>query len=75
MHKPLPDRENKQNKLDDRFFEGVLFGFNQKTGEYFIGTEAGVVGARTVKRLPPDQQWDVQFVNKIKRCPMEFGAV
>ena len=72
MCKPLSNKHDKQNKLDEKFYDGIYLGFIQRNGEYIIGTEEGIDRARTIRRHTPDKQWDPEFVNKIKGVPWDL---
>ena len=58
LYKPLPDKHNKDNKVDERLSDGIYLGINQRNGEYYIGTSIAVIGARTIRRRPADERWD-----------------
>ena len=65
MYKPLNNTHDKQNKLDEQLLAGGYFGFSQRSGEYIIGAEEGIDGARIIRRHTPDKQWDPDIINEI----------
>ena len=65
----MPLKAGRGGKLDVRFYKGTYLGTNLKNGESIIGTEQGAVGARTVRRLPPESQWDGDALTKLKGTP------
>ena len=69
MYEPLPDKHNKDNKLDDRFIDGIYLGISQRNGEYFIGTADGIMGSRTIKRYPLERRWDKELIDQIRGVP------
>ena len=46
--------------------EGIWLGTNGRTQEVFIGTGAGVVKCRTIKRLPEEEKWDANLISFMK---------
>ena len=46
--------------------EGIWLGVNGRTEEVFIGTPAGVVKCRTIKRLPEENRWDAKLLNTMQ---------
>ena len=73
MYRPLPNKDNKHNKLDAKFYDGIYLGFNQRNSEYYICNEQGkIVGSRTIKRYTPESRWDYEFVNSIKGVPWDL---
>ena len=46
-------------------------GVRFKSDEIIVGTEHGVLRARTIKRLTVDQQWDREFVRNIQGTPRQ----
>ena len=52
IYKPLG--KNKHNKFDERFCDGVFSGIHRRSGEYYIGTPEGIMGSRTIKSIPED---------------------
>jgi hypothetical protein len=69
MYKPLPDKHNKDNKLDDIFSDGIYLGISLRNGEYYIGTPIAVVGSRTIMRRPLEDKWDKEFIDNIRGVP------
>ena len=73
MYRPLPDKHNKHNKLDAKFYDGIYLGFNQRNSEYYISDEQGkIVGSRTIKRHTIDNRWSYDFVNGVKGVPWDL---
>ena len=48
---------------------GVYLGTNERTEESLIGTNKGVVRARTVRRLTETERWDHEMINNIRGTP------
>ena len=44
-------------------------GTLMRTGETIIGTDAGALRVRTVRRMPEDKRWSKEAVNNIKGTP------
>ena len=63
------------NKLDSRWFSGVFLGFHGLTNEFLIGTPNGIERARTIKRLPVPDRWNVQLLNTFRGLPWKLKDV
>ena len=68
MYKPLRTQKTGGNKLDN-YKDGVWLGVILRTNEVIVGTDAGVVKARSIRRLAMDKRWDRDFVSKVRGCP------
>ena len=54
---PLQPSNRRLGPLDSRFEQGTYLGPMDGSNTVLIGTESGVVKARTIKRLPPGERW------------------
>ena len=64
-------RGAKVGKADNRFQKGIFVGKTYETNEYLFVTENGVYHSRAVKRLPPDQQVDIEMLTLGKGVPWD----
>ena len=65
-----------RGKLEPRFCEGVYLGINMTSSEAIIGTELGIVKARTVRRVPEESRWSAEAIEKISGVPWKpYGHV
>ena len=46
------------NRLSTAWATGIWLGKRTETGEHIIGTSAGIIRARTIRRRPDELQWD-----------------
>ena len=58
-----------KHKLQSRWYDGVFVGFYGQTNEFLIGTPDGIRRARTVKRKPIPERWDIAQLNAFKGLP------
>ena len=71
LYLPLETERMKMGKEEPKLREGVWLGVKMRIDEALIGTEGGVVKARTIRRLPKAQRWDAKMINKIKGVATE----
>ena len=57
------------NKLNRKWFKGIWLGKLERDDSNVIGTEAGAIAVRSVRRLPPANQIDAEIMSKIKGLP------
>ena len=62
-------KKEQQGKLEDRMKTGIFLGLRLRSDEVIIGTDEGVIKARTIRRRPPGEQWDRDLVLKMKGTP------
>ena len=60
--------------MDQRYEVGIWLGVNERNSEIFVSTNAGVVGARSIKRMPPEDKWDRDMVQGIKGVPWNLSG-
>ena len=61
-----------QDKYNLRWEKGNWLGIRDETGESIIGTSAGVIKARDIKRCgSPEERWNLQAVRLIQGTPWE----
>ena len=51
-------------KLQGPWQVGLWLGRSTDTNEHLVSTETGVVRARTVRRVVPEEQWDKELAEK-----------
>jgi len=66
------ERRRKEPKMSPRFHYGAFVGINETTGEYLLLTPGGLERARTIRRLPDEDRWDMVFVNSCIGTPWDF---
>ena len=54
---------------DTRVGEGIWVGIREKSGESIIGTEKGVVKARTVRRKSVEDRWKAYAIKEVVATP------
>lgn len=59
----------KASKADSRFERGTWLGKMYETDLHLVGTKNGVYSVRTIKRLPGDQQADVELMKEFRGVP------
>ncbi|CAK0830057.1 unnamed protein product [Prorocentrum cordatum] len=64
----LPGGKRKAG-IEDKFLAGLYLGPTLRTGEVYIGTELGVLRARTFKRLTVEQRADKDLLNSLVGKP------
>ena len=68
LYQPLKLSSHPEARMDDKRIEGIFSGIRMRSDEV-IGTEGGVVKARTIKRLPEEQKWDKEFLREMLGTP------
>ena len=71
LYLPMKSAAHTPAKTEERFKEGVFLGVRFRSDEIIIGTDIGVLKARTIKRLTEDQQWDRDFVRRLQGTPKQ----
>ena len=56
----------RQSRLTDRWLPGLFLGLKEGSDELYVGTSAGVMRARSVKRMPEEQRADPEMVRGLK---------
>ena len=54
---------------EPRYEEGIWLGMDMRSTEVIIGTPSGVVKARSVRRRPEDERWNIDSISSIKGTP------
>ena len=63
-----------RHKGDLQWDRGLWIGINERNGAHILGTPAGVVESRSVRRLPDGEQWDAEMVVSMKGLPWCYGG-
>ena len=66
LYLPLKAANTEEDKTEPRMKPGVCLGLIDRTEEVMIGTDAGVVMCRAVKRRPEGQQWCKEAIANMK---------
>ena len=61
--------EDKKNKLDSKWEDGVWLGHARGSNECLIGTPAGVVRAWAIKRRPEEERWCADNLEAVQGTP------
>ena len=69
LYLPLDRKSHPIHAPEPRHEEGVWLGMDMRSTEVLIGTPSGVVKARSVRRRPDDERWDIDNVLDIKGTP------
>ncbi len=69
LYLPLRTAEIHKDKGEPNMFHGIWLGSNARTEEISIGTKAGIVKCRTVKRLPEEEKWDFELFSQVQGVP------
>ena len=56
-------RANSEGNMGAKWLEGVFPGFGRPSNSYIIGTDDGVVSARTIHRRPAENRWNLDRVS------------
>ena len=59
----------RKEAMEVKWREGIWLGHARSSQEVLIGTEEGVVGAWTVRRLIESQRWDKDLLVNMKGTP------
>ena len=60
-----------RDKLTSRWGTGVWLGVREESGEPLIGTAAGVIKVRSIRRKAGDARWDESLFNAVEGTPWE----
>ena len=71
LYMPLKLASHPVGKADDRFLDGVFVGMRLRSDEILVATENGVVKTRTLRRRPESEQWDREFVGRVRGTPRQ----
>ena len=63
------EASKKKVEITDKFLDGVFLGIKEGSEAFIVGTPAGCVECRTVKRRPRDDAADRVFFNSIRGTP------
>ena len=66
QYMPLKLSSHQRGNMADNYVDGIFLGMRLRSDEIIIGTEKGVVKARSVRRRVASEQWDVDYSRKIK---------
>jgi len=58
-----------EDKFQERWSDGIYVGRIDQTDEVIVATPDGITRSRSLKRLEPDKQHDLDFLNKCKGAP------
>ena len=59
----------KMDKIGSRWEYGIFLGIRPRSGEVWVATEEGVMKARSVKRIPIDDRWNLDSIKWVKHVP------
>ena len=62
-------RVKTNHKLEPRWDNGILLGVRLHTTEKIIGTPQGVVVVQSIRRKPPDSQWNAELIDQLVGTP------
>ena len=62
-------RANPDGNMGTRWLEGIFLGFSRSSNSYIIGTNDGVVGARSIFRKPAANRWSVDRATSLTATP------
>ena len=61
-----------REKAEYRWAEGIWLGIRDESGEHIIGTEGGIIKARTIRRPgSPEERWKWEKFEKMRGLPWE----
>ena len=63
------EASKKNIQITDKFSDGIFLGIKEGSEEFIVGTPAGWVVCRTVKRRPREDAADRVFFNSIRETP------
>ena len=66
----MKSKANIQAKTE-KLKEGIFLGARFKSDEIIVGTETGVLKARTLTRLTEDKQWDWEYLRNLQGTPRQ----
>ena len=69
LYMPLKTERLRMSKGDAKLREGIWLGVKSRSDEAIIGTDPGAVKARTARRLPKEQRWDADAINRLRGSP------
>ena len=69
LYMPIKTEKRATSKAEPRMHEGIWMGLRQRTNEALIGTNRGVIRARTIRRMTDDARWDGMMLLKVRGTP------
>ena len=64
-------QQSRDWKLEVNWGEGHYLGTSRRTGEAIIGTQAGVIGAGTIRRMGAHRRWDRESPQAVVGLPWQ----
>ena len=62
-------KANTDGNMGTRWLEGISLGFSRSSNSYVIGTDEGVVAARSIYRRPSENRWSVERATRLTATP------
>ena len=60
-----------RNKVEARWEEGIWLGVQEVSGDHIIGTAAGCLKTKDLRRKPQEDRWRSEDMKKMKGTPWE----
>ena len=57
------------SKLDEKYVDGIFLGIVERSSEIYVGTAAGVVRGRSLRRRPPSERSNEEFLLAVRGTP------
>ena len=61
-------------KMDSAMEPGIWLGRSEESDEHLVGTPRGVLRARTIRRMVPDNRWDAEAFLGFRGLPWDVTA-
>ena len=57
------------SKVDEKYVEGIFLGIVERSSEIYVGTAAGVVRGRSLRRRPPSERGNKKLLLAVRGTP------
>ena len=64
----------RHQKMDAAMEPGIWLGRSEESDEHLLGTPRGVMRARTIRRLVPENRWDAQAFLEFRGVPWDVNS-
>ena len=62
----------KKHKLDSKWFHAIFLGVRSVDGMFILGTHMGIMFARTIRRIPSEDRWNLARFNSMCGTPWQL---
>ena len=65
LAQPLRTLAEGRGNLEERFVEGIVVGYRERSEETIVATADGIIRSRSIRRRPPEERWSRDAVIEV----------